>query len=403
MINKIKALANNNRFFEQIIYISYRICALFYSFLFLICRIFPVKKNKIVACNMKGKRYGDNPKYIFDEIIRQGLDYELVWLIEDNVDADMPEEIKRASYNPFSIAYHLSTARIWIDSNTKMMGTLKRKGQYYIQTWHGSYGLKKTGCDMKDGNTLLESNLFIYNAKIEDLMISNSQKTTEIFRSAFKYNGKILQCGSPRNDILFKDPTPYKEKVRQAFSIQDKKMILYAPTFRKDFNVESLMKNFDPVMEAFEQRFGGDWIVLIRMHPNNIKNAEQFIPYSDKIINATNYNVMQELLAASDVLITDYSSSMFDFAEEGKPCFIYATDIEKNIKDCGFYFDIMDLPFPVACNMDKMIQNIIKFDQNSYKCRLQKLFKQVGLCDKGTASKEVVKYIKNITGNLYGG
>ncbi len=403
MINKIKALANKNKFFERIIYIAYRICALFYSFLFLICRIFPIKQNKIVACNMKGKRYGDNPKYIFDEIIQQGLNYELVWLIKDNIVADMPKEVKRASYNPFSIAYHLSTAKIWIDSNTKMMGTLKRKGQYYIQTWHGSYGLKKAGCDIKNGNTLMESKPYTYNAKIEDLMVSNSRKTTEIFRSAFRYNGKILECGSPRNDLFFKDPVSYKEKVTQEFSIQGKRIVLYAPTFRRNFDTNCMRMDFETVIKAFEQRFEGEWVVLIRMHPLNIKDAERFIQYSDKIINATSYNVMQELLVASDALITDYSSCMFDFVTTGKPCFLYTADYKNYKKDWGFYFNIMDLPFPDACNMDKMVQNIIRFDENIYETKLQKLFKQVGLCDKGNACKEVVKYVKHVIGNSYGG
>ncbi len=401
MINKIRALANKSKFFERIIYIAYRICALFYSFLFLICHIFPVKQNKIVACNMKGKRYGDNPKYIFDEIIQQGLDYELVWLIKDNIDVDMPEGVKRAAYNPFSIAYHLSTAKIWIDSNTKMVGTLKRKGQYYIQTWHGSYGLKKAGCDIKNGNTLMESKPYIYNAKIEDLMVSNSRKTTEIFRSGFRYGGEILECGSPRNDLFFKDLGPYKEKVSRVFSIQGKKIILYAPTFRRDFDINCMRMNFGAIIKAFKQRFGGEWVVLIRMHPLNIKDADRFIQYSDKIINATNYNVMQELLVASDVLITDYSSSMFDFVTTGKPCFLYTPDYKKYKKEWGFYFNIRNLPFPAAYNMDKMVQNIISFDESSYKNKLQKLFKQVGLCDKGSACKQVVKYIKNVIGNSY--
>jgi len=401
MINKIRALANKSKFFERIIYIAYKICALFYSFLFLICRIFPIKQDKIVACNMKGKRYGDNPKYIFDEITRQKLDYELVWLIKDDVDVDLPKEVKRVAYNPFSIAYHLSTAKIWIDSNTKALGTLKRKGQCYIQTWHGSYGLKKTGCDMKDGNTLLESNLFIYNSKMTNLMISNSQKTTEIFRSAFKYTGKILECGSPRNDIFFKEPKPYKEKIRQTFSINNKKIILYAPTFRKDFNIDCMMMDFDAVMKAFEERFGEDWVILIRMHPNNIANAEKFIQYSDKVINATNYNNMQELLVASDVLITDYSSSMFDFATTGKPCFIYATDIEKNIKECGFYFDIMKLPFSVAQDTKNLVKNITEFNNTAYKIQLQKLFDHVGLCETGTACRQTVNGIKKVVENSH--
>ncbi len=162
-----------------------------------------------------------------------------------------------------------------------------------------------------------------------------------------------------------------------------------------------MMMDFDAVMKAFEKRFGEDWVILIRMHPNNITNAEKFIQYSDRIINATNYNNMQELLVASDVLITDYSSSMFDFATTEKPCFIYATDIEKNIKECGFYFDIMELPFSVAQDTKKLVQNITEFNNTAYKKRLQKLFDKVGLCDTGTACRRTVNGIKKVVEKSY--
>ena len=90
-------------------------------------RVFPIQKNKIVCCNMKGKRYGDNPKYIVDEILREHLPYEIVWLIKKDTDIDLPEGIRPANYNPFSMAYELTTAKIWIDSNTKPFGVLKER------------------------------------------------------------------------------------------------------------------------------------------------------------------------------------------------------------------------------------------------------------------------------------
>ena len=131
-----------NKICYQIVYFLFLIYSLLFSILCFIMRIFPIK-NKIVCCNMKGRRYGDNPKYIVDEIIRRGLDYEVVWLLNEVDDEEVPPEIRKASHNIFSIAYELATSKIWIDSNTKQYGTLKRKNQIYIQTWHGSYGLKK--------------------------------------------------------------------------------------------------------------------------------------------------------------------------------------------------------------------------------------------------------------------
>lgn len=397
MINQIKRFMRKNKFCAGLVYAAYRICCPFYSFLFLCCRVFPVKENKIVCCNMKGKRYGDNPKYIVDEIICQGLDYEIVWLLKGSRDPNMPAEIVCAPYNPFSIAYHLSTAKIWIDTNMKAIGTLKRKNQFYIQTWHGSYGIKKIAYDVKNGQELMEVRPYDYNSKIEDVILSNSRMTTSIYRRAFHYNGFFLECGSPRNDILFEKTGKYRKKIDLCFDIEkEKKIILYAPTFRNDYATTCMQMNFKKVQQAFEERFGGKWVVLIRLHPNNLKDAEKFIQYSENIINATEYHVMQELLVASDVLITDYSSCMFDFVTTGKPCFLYATDIEKYKGERDFYFDIMSLPFPVAQNNTELVQNITEFDEVLYGKKLKKLFDQVGLCDHGTACRQVVDYIKGL-------
>lgn len=398
MINQIKKFAGKNRFCERMIYVAYRICMALYSLVFLVCRIFPVQENKIVCCNMKGKRYGDNPKYILDEIIRQGLDYELVWLMKSKDDEDMPRQVKRAAYNPFSIAYHLSTAKVWIDSNMKSCGVLKRKNQYYIQTWHGSYGLKKIACDINGGKSLIDTYSAVYNAKLEDVMVSNSRKTTEIYRDAFRYPGYVLECGSPRNDIFFEEQKKYRDRIDRAFGTADKRIVLYAPTFRADFNTDCMHMDFDGLLCALEQRFGGEWVALVRLHPNNMQNAKSFIPYSERILNATNYNVMQELLVASELLITDYSSCMFDFVTTRKPCFLYATDIDRYKGERDFYFDIFELPFPVAQNNEEMVRNIRDFDQQLYQEKLERLFEQVGLCDKGTACRQVVEYIEKQRG-----
>ncbi len=396
MINRIKIIAGKNRVCERLIYVAYRICMLLYSLLFYVCRIFPVQENKIVCCNMKGKRYGDNPKYILDEIIRQNLDYEMVWLMKGEDDNEMPEQVKRAAYNPFSVAYHLSTAKIWIDSNMKPCGTRKRKNQYYIQTWHGSYGLKKIACDTNGGKSLMDTYFAVYNAKIEDVMISNSRKTTQIYREAFRYSGDVLECGSPRNDIFFENIKKYRDKVDRTFATKNKRIVLYAPTYRADFNTDCMRMDFDSVLSALEKNFSGEWIFLVRLHPTNIQDARQFIHYSDRIINATDYNVMQELLVASDVLITDYSSCMFDFVTTYKPCFLYATDIDKYKGERDFYFDIFELPFPVAQNNEEIVQNIKNFDSELYHERLKNLFDQVGMCDRGTACGQVVEYIEKL-------
>lgn len=392
-MDKLRRLIVKSKLCYYLICIAFLIHGGLVSLCCLVMRIFPIKKNKIVCCNMKGKRYGDNPKYIVDEIIRQKLDYEIIWLMKDEFDADLPQEVRKGKYNFFSIIYHLATAKFWIDSNTKQYGLLKRKNQYYIQTWHGSYGLKKIFGDLSDKMNFFDKKNLNHNSKIEDLLISNSKATTEIYRRAFWYQGEILECGSPRNDIFYEDKEIYIKKIKDFFRLKDVKIVLYAPTYRSDYSTTEMHLNFERLLQALNRKFDSEWVILVRLHPYNMVDAEKFIHYTDRILNATDYNVMQELLVASDILISDYSSCIFDFVTGGKTCFLYATDVEKYKDERDFYFDIQKLPFPLAESNDELEHNILTFDAKQYQIKLKQLFEQVGLCDNGNACKQVVEWI----------
>lgn len=396
MIDKVKRFASKNKICQYIINVMFLVYSYMFAFLCLCMRIFPIQENKIVCCNMKGKRYGDNPKYITDELLKRNAGYEIVWLLKDDVDEELPKGIRRIKYTVFSIAYEIATAKIWIDSNTKQYGTLKRKKQIYIQTWHGSYGLKKVYGDLLDKITFIPQVTMKYNSKITDLYISNSKKTSEIYRRAFWYSGNILECGSPRNDIFFQRKDDYLKKVQKHFNIEGKKIVLYAPTYRENFSTKAFQLNYYQLKNNLEKRFGEEWVILVRLHPQNIQDAEKFIKYDNQILNATSYSIMQELLVASDVLVTDYSSCMFDFVTKGKPCFLYATDTVQYKESRGYYYALEDLPFPLATNNEELEKVILEFNEQEYKERLEKLFKEVGLCESGEASKQVVDYIERL-------
>ena len=396
MLDKVKALVKKNKYFEKLVYIAFIIAGVFVSLLCIIMRIFPIKKNKIVCCNMKGRRYGDNPKYIVDELMKNGGDYDIVWLIRPEYMEEIPDGIRPVRYSLFPMLYELMTAKVWIDSNTKLYGLLKRKGQCFIQTWHGSYGLKKIGRDIDDKTSIIDKAYLRYSSKIEDLRISNSKFYSEIYRRAFGYSGKILECGSPRNDIFF-DPDPgIRQKVDDYFHTEGKKLAIYAPTYLEDFGVEAMRLDFERLADSLEKRFGGDWVVLVRLHYYNLSEASKFMKYNDRIMNATDYSVMQELLVACDVLVSDYSSCMFDFITVPKPCFIYAADSREYKNSRDFYFSLESLPFPVAVNNDELYQNIIRFDKDEYNKDVNRLFEYVGLCESGKASQRVAKLINKI-------
>lgn len=395
MVSYLRKLASRNKFFEFLVYIGYLIYEKLRSLLFLINRVHPIEENKIVFCAMQGTRYGDNPYYISEVLRNSDKKYDIVWLVKKDIEYDIDEGVRYVDYDDiFKSTRELATAKVWVDSNFKHSGFLKRKKQLYIQTWHGSYGLKKIGMDLCERLPLIDKRNFFYNAKLEDIMVSNSKRTTEIYRSAFVYNGDVIEEGSPRNDMLLLDASDYEEKVRNNFSLdKDTKIALYAPTYRNDYKLDRMKLDFDKLLESLTAKFGGNWVVLVRLHYKNLEDAKGFINYSDKIINATYYSVMQELLAVSDVLITDYSSCMFDFATTRKMCFIFASDLIKYNSERGNYFTMEELPFPLAENNDQLSEVISNFDSCQYGARLDELFARVGLNETGHASEAVAHYI----------
>lgn len=394
MRDRIKRFAKRNIIAGKLVFICYLFYSKLISCICIIMRILPIQNKKIVFCNMKGKRYGDNPMYICEELLKKDNDYKIVWLINKNVNEELPNKVIRKDYNFWNVIYELVTAHAWVDSNMKDLGILKRKKQLYIQTWHGSYGLKKIGKDLENKISPLDTKVYPHNAIMADLMISNSKRTTEIYRRAFWYTGKVLEVGSPRNDIFFKEAHVYNDKVRKYFKLDNQKIVLYAPTYRSNYRTDDFKLDYLRLKQTLENRFGGSWIVLIRLHPNNLLDAKDFIEYTETVINASEYSIMQELLVASDILITDYSSCMFDFATTKKPCFLYATDVARYKEEQDNYFELNELPFPVAENNEQLERLISSFEQMEYEKKLDILFNKVGLNETGRASAKTADYIE---------
>ncbi len=143
-----------------------------------------------------------------------------------------------------------------------------------------------------------------------------------------------------------------------------------------------------------EKRFGGQWTILVRLHPSNLPEADGFFGRDAQIVNATYYGDMQGLLAACDVLVTDYSSSMFDFSLKGKPCFLYATDVGRYRRERGCYFEFEGLPFPLAQSDGQLEGNILSFDEKKYREGLERLFASLGYGENGNSSELAADYIE---------
>lgn len=367
-----------------------RICWIMYS-------IHPINENKIVICNYYGRGFSDNAKYIAMECIKRKLDYDIVWLVSNmEKNEEFPGSIRLVKYGSFKAIKELATARIWIDNSRKNYYTRKRKKQLYIQTWHGGIALKKIEKDAENALNKSYVKFAKKDSENADVFISNSKFNTNMYENAFWYDGEVLECGVPRNDLLFNNVKETTDKVKDFFNIDiNKKIVMYAPTFRKDNNLDVYKFDYEKCIQEFNERFSEEYVMLIRLHPNVFHKSTELNFNSENVLNASFYPDMQELLVAIDILITDYSSSMFDFMLTKKPCFIYASDIKNYSDDRGFYFELKKLPFVISKSTEEMIRNIESFDKERYLDQVDKFLKEQGCVDDGNASSRVVDWIEN--------
>ncbi len=361
----------------------------------IIGRMMPLKKNKIVFSSYCGRGYSDNPKAIAEELLRRGTGADMVWLVKDKREAaTLPHGIRPCIYGSYRHILELSTARVWVD-NCRKYDKNKRKNQFYLQTWHG-FPLKRIEGDAEEA--LEEGYVFCAkrDSSFTDLLLAYSETDAEILKNCFWYDGEIAVWGVPRTDVFVNADEGIKEKVRAAFSLPaDRRLVLYAPTFRADHSVDAYKLDAAQLKSALVKRFPGEWTVLIRLHPNIAKKSEGLFPYDGEgIVDATMYPDMQDLLVGSDILITDYSSSMFDFGLSGKPCFRYASDIEDYMKDRNFYFDFEELPFPAAYSADELISLCENFSEEKYSSDREEFYKKLAFVEDGKASVRCADWIE---------
>lgn len=354
----------------------------------------PVDKKKVVFSSYFGRGYSDNSKAIAEVMLKRGTDAKLYWLCKDEKEAaTLPEGVIPCPYNSPKRIFALSTARVWVD-NCRKYERFKKKNQFYLQTWHG-FPLKRIEKDAVDALGPIYEKGAIRDSKKIDLLTSNSAFYTEVMKRCFWYDGEIAEVGTPRNDVFINGDEGAYAKVRDFFGLsRERKLLLYAPTFRADHSTEAYRLDAKRLAEALEGRFGGGWTILIRLHPNVAAQSKELFSYDGQTIaDATMYPDMQELLCASDILITDYSSSMFDFALSKKPCFRFALDVADYMKDRNFYFDFEEIPFPAAYSNDEMVALVEGFDEALYSENRSRFYDSLAFCEDGRASERCADWI----------
>lgn len=359
------------------------------------------------CCNLKmNKRkiavyigyYGGHGKYITEQLLKMGKDIDIVWMVRD-LTVEKPEKVRLIfEGNWKKYIYEMETAGIWIYDIVIPTYIRKRPQQVYIQTKHwAGITLKKFFLD--DLSTICakdEIEKVMYNGKIMDYILTGSEFDNETCRSGFAFGGNFIQVGSPRSDALFRKEN--REKVYTRYGI-DKELqcLLYAPTFRyeqsENRKYSDIGLDFVGLRGALSRRFGGEWCILVRLHPSIIRKGMQ-VEWSKWIVDASDYLDSQELVAASNITISDYSSIMFEPAFTYKPVFLFAQDRESYVnKQRDLLIDYDTLPFPMAETNEELIRNIEEFNQIDYEKKVRLFFDKYGVHEDGHASERAAKFI----------
>lgn len=371
-----------------------------------------VDEKTLLFCCFNGKSYSCSPKAIYEYMINNDefKDYKFIWAFLDEKKYKNLEKNKNTSVVKIGAKEYkkcLAKAKYWI-FNYKIPDFLyPKKNQIFVQCWHGT-PLKRLGCDLEHFDNVLNTidgikKRYKIEASKFTYFISPSKFASEKFISAWnlKEIGKeniIVEEGYPRNDFLFN----YKEKdvqqIRKKLGIENdnRKIILYAPTYRSDQHQTGLGYVYKEEIDfkKMEEKFGKEYLILFRPH-YFIANSFDFDKYKGFVYNVANIDDINELYIISDILITDYSSVFFDYANLKRPMIFFMYDLEhyKNESN-GFYIDLNELPGPIVETQEDLEKSIEDVDFNIGSSKKYKEFNEkYNYLDDGNASKRVIEKV----------
>lgn len=306
-------------------------------------------KNAVYFESFQGKVLADSPLAIGNEIANRRLAFDLYWAVADKSQRP-PAGMTAIVFGSRSWIAAITTSRYLVNNNLFPWYFKKRGGQVYLQTWHGT-PLKRLVFDIEsDTSTIGYRNTVTKETSQWDALISPSEFATEKFRSAFRYTGEVLTIGYPRNDALVNVSDAQRQSLRRKLKVGEKEfMVLYAPTWRDylrtaggSWSSVNYMNDADSLPDGVK--------VFYRGHTNT-----QSADVDPSFHNVTSYPDIAELCIAADVLVTDYSSTMFDFAVTGKPMIAFVPDLERYRAERGFYFDFeAEFPGPIVTTTEEL-------------------------------------------------
>ena len=356
-------------------------------------RLLPMDRRMIVFQAYWGQSYRCNPRAIYEYIQQhEGNNYKYVWVFK-NENTPVNGNAIKVREKSWKYYYYMARAKFFVNNVNFPDLYEKRKGAVEIQTLHGTF-LKTMGLDVPgEFDTPEKRRKFLRRCGRWDYLISPSQYMTEKSRECFLYDRQVLEIGFPRNDVLLQpiDANLVRSLKNKLNLPLDKKIILYAPTFREKKNF-----HFQLDLKHMQEQLSEEYIVLLRLHYFVSSNLDIDM-YRGFAFNVSSYDKIEDLYLISDLLITDYSSVMFDFALLNRPILYYTYDLEYYRDQLrGMYINLeQEAPGPLLRTTDELIEAIRNLDQvvAQYSEKFKAFREKYGQFESGNACKYVLEQI----------
>lgn len=404
-IKKIRTFKRNGILFQQMLRYFWGMppvnkCIYHWAKLF-----WRIDETKIVFATFS-HTFNCNPGSIAAELAKRDYPGKLVFLVEKQhlaelQKSDSAEKIDFVNVWSWRALKEAATAKIRLENAQTFLWqsfTPKRPEQIYINTWHGSLGIKRLDTALAVDAKLRKR--VPLSKKYTDFCISNSEFEDMVMETSFFGGVTKVRLGHARNDIFFQSPeiiNEVKKKYRRLLELPDDcRIALYAPTFRENGFFKGFLDiDYQALADALQRKFGGMWKILVKFHPHDVKrmhNAGLQLPLA--VVDAAKCNNINELLLATDVGITDYSSWIFDYIHLRRPGFIYAPDLDEYKR--GFYYPLTDTPFPVTIDAEQFREAVLNFDEEKYAAGVEAFLEKMGCTDDGKSGGRIADFLETL-------
>ena len=367
-----------------------------------------VDEKKVFFITFSGRGYSDSPKAMYEYMMKapEYKDYKFVWSFREleRFEFLKNERTEVVKYRSKAENKALRTSKYWISNYRMLDHQHPKKNQVYVQCWHGT-PLKRLGYDLSASDNAMNSMQEIRQKYRTDAakfsyLVSPSPFTTKVFATAWNLvetgqTDKIIEEGYPRNDRLINAIPEEVKKLRQNLGVDDKKVILYAPTWRDNQHTSGTGYTYKTEVDFDKLRdeLGDEYVILFRAH-YLVANSFDFDKYKGFVVDVSSYSDINELYLAADILITDYSSVFFDYSNLGKPIIFYMYDLEQYAGELrGFYISLDELPGPIVRDEDHLLAEIHACDGWSPDEKYQSFCAKYNPKDDGNASARTLAAI----------